>query len=48
MRADVAMTGEITLRGEVLPHWWFERKRTVAHQTIAVLKLVIISKRERT
>ena len=28
VRADVAMTGEITLRGEVLAYWWIEGEAT--------------------
>ncbi|GIR10020.1 MAG: hypothetical protein CM15mP21_2820 [Hyphomicrobiales bacterium] len=26
VRKEVAMTGEVTLRGRVLPDWWPERK----------------------
>ena len=26
VRSDVAMTGEITLRGNVLTNWWIKRK----------------------
>lgn len=26
VRSDVAMTGEVTLRGNVLANWWIKRK----------------------
>ena len=41
VKRDVAMTGEITLRGRVLAYWWFKRKNLCCHAR-AGIKTVLI------
>ena len=41
------MTGEITLRGEVLRNWWIERKTTCCYQIRGIREVIIPKDNEK-